>query len=265
MTYHELPIYSFDAAKGSPSGIGIGYTFRIEKSKASYNYESYLNKIIQDFKNQNIVLEGSANFYGGLDANYNYDYVAVREDDTVYEFYISIGHWNDGVSMNLKDMLEKPFGTIDLDFSTATYSKIKTILSSMYTFEEQTDSYNGKKYIYIFRSKNPSLEQYSYLGRPLSSLCIREGDNGFYAEYNFNVEKSEMPNPYSYLDQITQDFNKINIPMKYELDPYDDLPEALAVATYNVGGYTKGGISYWIYLYSWDYYHFEVGVSYYVK
>ena len=134
----------------------------------------------------------------------------------------------------------------------------------MYTLKEYTEN-DGLHYFLIYPSSNPGLEKISFLGKPLNSLCIRERDNCFYVEYHFYIDKSDMPNPYSYLDQITQEFNKINIPMTYQLDPYDEYPECLASGYYNTGGHTAGGRSYWVYLYSWESYYFEIGTAYYVK
>ena len=168
-----------------------------------------------------------------------------------------------GVQMVLKDMLERPFGTVDLDFHTATYSKIKTILSGMFTFEEKSES--GGTYFFINKEENPSLGQYTYLGHPLSSLCVRNMTSSFYVEYVFYVEKSVMPNPYLFMDQIAQDFNNINIPISYKLDPYPDNPEALAEGYLNVGGFAAGSISYWYNLYDRNTsYRFEIGVSYHI-
>jgi hypothetical protein len=272
MTYQGLPFYSLAIFK-STEGVSASYWYKIEKSKVSYDYTSYINKIVQDFANMNISMSSTtiaSNLaaYIGYDADNNYYNTTVSDDDDYYRFTVYANYRSASVKMVLKDMLEKPFGTVDLDFRTATYSKIKTVLSALYDFEESTETSGDKdNYFYIYSSKNPSLEKYSYLGRPLSSMCIRNrAKNGcFYVEYNFNIEKSAMPNPYTYLDEITKDFNNTNIPMSYELDPYPSTPQALAVGYLNIGGYAIGGISYWIYLYSWDYYHFEIGVSYYVK
>ena len=274
LTYQGLPFRSFNVFY-SDDHISFWYYFNIEKSKASNNYTNFLNKIIQDFKNLNISLNKASDmtdylaWYLGDDAAKNYYYVYVDESGTnndQYEFRISVSYYNSELSMTLKDMLSRPFGTVNLDFSTATYSKIKTILSSMYTFEEKTESNGtGLHYFYINRTSNPGLEKISFLGKPLSSLCIRESENGFYVEYNFYIDKSDMPNPYSYLDQITQEFNKINIPMTYQLDPYDWSTECLASGYYNTGGYTAGGRSYWVYLYSRATYYFEIGTAYNVK
>ena len=64
------------------------------------------------------------------------------------------------------------------------------------------------------------------------------------------------------MDQITQDFNNIDIPISYKLDPYPDYPEVLALGFLNVGGYKAGGISYWYTLYAWEEYRFDIAVAY---
>lgn len=173
------------------------------------------------------------------------------------------------VEMSLKDMLERPFGTLDIEFRTATYSKLKTVLSNLYVFEEKLDpNDNNRPYFYIFEKDNPTFKNFSFLGISLSSLCIRDKDKSFYVEYNIDIEKINAPNPYTYIENIINEYNKINIPMTLELDPYPEYPQELASGYYNIGGHEAGGISYWTTLISWDdstSYRYEIGASFYIK
>lgn len=101
MTYQGIPFY-YMYANQSQYTKKIEYFFEIDASKASYDYTSYLNNILQDFKyNMNITLEKKDNgsylaYYSGYDSdgiNYYCVYVSEyksSENNRKYDFEIIV-------------------------------------------------------------------------------------------------------------------------------------------------------------------------------
>ena len=82
MTYQGLPFYCMHISQSKLSKT-VSYTFSIDVSEASYDYTSYLNSILQDFKyNMNVSLEER-------DGNYLASYGGYDDDKNEYLLYVS--------------------------------------------------------------------------------------------------------------------------------------------------------------------------------
>lgn len=101
MAYQGVPFYTF-AVFSKDDGFTFSYTFKIKKSEASYNYNNYFNKILQDYKNLGIsmsIVTGSGYlvYYMGTDAASNSYAIHVDEDDDGnYEFYLWAHYYTSG-------------------------------------------------------------------------------------------------------------------------------------------------------------------------
>ena len=103
MAYQGVPFYTF-AVFSKDDGFTFSYTFKIKKSEASYNYTSYFNKMLQDYKNLNITMTQVTGsdylvYYMGKDAASNSYSIHVDEDDDGnYEFYLWAHYYTNGSS-----------------------------------------------------------------------------------------------------------------------------------------------------------------------
>ena len=103
----------------------------------------------------------------------------------------------------LKNLMEKPLGTIDLDAKTATYQQVKTEIEKSY----KVDANAKYKYVYVYSFDNESLSNLVYQGLTFYSYNFNDGGSYNNIEYHFDINKSEVKNDYkNYLDNILQDF-----------------------------------------------------------
>lgn len=167
------------------------------------------------------------------------------------------------VNLVLKDMLVKPFGTVDVDFQTASYDAIKKKLGSLYKIE----SYSGTStYTEVNKKDNPSCANMYYCDLPFSYFYVWKEWNYNSISYFFEIEKSKCADPYIYMERIVKDYNDINIPITYKKkNEGENNTSSIATAYYcKYKTYSPGDVTYMIYLYpqtsTWK---FELGINYY--
>ena len=267
LTYQGLPFVNLNIFDNSDN-IGVYYYFRIEKSKASNEYTGYLNKIIEDFKNLNITLERNNSstwsdqlaHYNGHDAAENYYTVNVREYGTnkdQYEFYIAALYYNKETPMTLKDMLEKPMGTVNVNMKTKSYQTVRDETAKYFTITDFAN--NGSPWFDLTVSDNAACSNLTYQGLPFNSFSIFKEDNGLSVMYWFLIDKSKASYNYtSYLNKIIQDFKNLKI----TLEEYTSSSSSDYLATYRA--YDASSNYYYVAVseYRTDYYLFTIMASY---
>lgn len=118
-----------------------------------------------------------------------------------------------GVQMSLKDMLEKPMGTVNIDMKTESYQTIRDEVAKSYTIADNT--YEGQSWFSLSIDDNASCNDWRYQGLPFNNFNIFKYDDGISLSYYFRVEKSKASNNYaSYLNKIIQDFKNLNISLE---------------------------------------------------
>lgn len=101
------------------------------------------------------------------------------------------------------------FFDVDLNIQTTPFSSLRSKMAKFYTLSEETDhSY------YIERSKNKSLANYTYLGKPFYRHFVGEYDLFRSIMYEFEIEYSE--DPYPYMDKLIQDLSRMGVNITYE-------------------------------------------------
>ena len=217
LTYQGLSFDYFSCFKND-GGISVNYNFLIEKSKASNNYKTYLDNILQDFKNLNISLESHPSeytlaYYYGNDADNNFYSVMVLEYEADrYQFYIYASYTSSSSGMVLKDMLEKPMTDVNVNLKTESYQTIRDAVAKSYKIEDYTATTDGQPWFNLSVGDNDNCSNLTYQGLPFSNFSCFKSDNGKSVSYHFLVEKSKASYNYkTYLDKILQDFKNLNI------------------------------------------------------
>ena len=217
LTYQGLPFDYFSCFKND-DGKSVSYNFLIEKSKASYNYNTYLDKILQDFKNLNISLDSRpsesslANYYGNDEDKNSYVVTVYEYDTDKYQFYIYASYKSSSSGMALKDMLEKPMTNVNVNLKTESYQTIRDAVAKSYKIEDYTATTDGQPWFNLSVGDNDNCSNLTYQGLPFSNFSCFKSDNGKSVSYHFLVEKSKASYNYkTYLDKILQDFKNLNI------------------------------------------------------
>ena len=127
------------------------------------------------------------------------------------------------VPMSLKDMLEKPMGTVNINMKTETYQTIRDEVAKSYTIADHTTN-DGQSWFSLSIDDNASCNDWRYQGLPFNSFNIFKYDDGISAFYSFIIEKSKASNDYkSYLSKIIQDFKNLNISLEEDNSSSDYL------------------------------------------
>lgn len=157
------------------------------------------------------------------------------------------------VSLDLKKMLDKPFGTVNVDLRTASYQQVKNaITGSGYKIYESSENVS----LYVMAHENPSLKTFAYFDMPFLSFNFDITFDDRTYSYGFEIDKSKNPNGYeSYLNKVVQDFSQhLGITMtkvnsQFSLDGYY--------------GYDANSTYYSVSIYEWDdYYSLTICISY---
>lgn len=155
--------------------------------------------------------------------------------------------------MALADILEKPFGIVDVNLKTDPYTKIREKLSSLYTLYNSSDDPTHEKSLSIYDSDNESLKYLTYRGLPVFGLYVSDS----YVSYSFMIPQGALPDPYPTLDKIVQDFKNMGIAMSYE--KRDGSSSYVADGSVSVGN-----INYSMYLDDWSKGNWIISVSMYI-
>jgi len=149
----------------------------------------------------------------------------------------------------LGKILKKPFGTVDVDLESASYSTIKRTLSSYY----RLDSNSG--YFYLNASSNSNLS-FDYRGLPFYKMYVAEYSSSVVIDYTFKIGYSSISDPGAMYDAIIADFKEIGIPLQVERKSNSSIHGyyKTGLATY------KADINYSSWDSSWEY---TIGVTYY--
>lgn len=120
-------------------------------------------------------------------------------------------------SVSLKDLLDRPMGTVDCDVIHDSYSTIKRKMSSKYHVDDSATDKNNY-WFYIRDSENPSMENIVYFGIPFHycAVAISKSNNHRELKYVFEIRKSQISSIESVMDAIVQDFHKIGINIPYQ-------------------------------------------------
>ncbi len=110
----------------------------------------------------------------------------------------------------LKNLLEKPLGTVNVNIKTASASAVTNAVTRLYKIKEIS---SGDFWLYA--NDNPSLNL-TYQGLNLRGMCITIEKDTRYVAYVFEIEKSKASGGYKpYLKNILQDF-KYNLGITLE-------------------------------------------------
>ena len=108
----------------------------------------------------------------------------------------------------LKNLIEKPFGTIDVNMRKASYQQVRDAVAKVYKFAYDSSKY---KNFQISSVDNPELSDIKYQGLSLYNFSFSDGGSYNDINYSFDLYKSKATNGYkSYLNSILQDF-KFNL------------------------------------------------------
>lgn len=125
-------------------------------------------------------------------------------------------NWNitqDAPPMSLYNMVQKPFGFVNVDLINDSYSKVYSTLNSMFNLTMYSNAYHVDDYL------NSLLKGISYNGLPLSYFGgrINFSGNSEY-EYKFEIAKTEMSSSTfnTCVRNILADFSAINVAMRYQ-------------------------------------------------
>lgn len=111
----------------------------------------------------------------------------------------------EGGTMNLKDMLAKPFGVIDVDLTKASYNTVYNTLVNMFYLETYSDAF------YASIDYNSSLTGMSYCGLKLwyFKAGIFSGETTY--RHAFFIERSKVSDFSTYIKAILNEFSNLNI------------------------------------------------------
>ena len=110
----------------------------------------------------------------------------------------------------LKNLLEKPLGTVNVNIKTASASAVTNAVTRLYKIKESS---SGDFWLYA--NDNPSLNL-TYQGLNLRGMCISIEKDIRHVAYVFEIEKSKASGGYKpYLKNILQDF-KYNLGITLE-------------------------------------------------
>lgn len=156
------------------------------------------------------------------------------------------------VPMSLKDMLEKPMGTVNINMKTETYQTIRDEVAKTYTIVDYTTD-EGAPWFALRVDNNAACSNMTYQGLPFNEFDVFSADNGFSATYYFRIDKSNMSDNYSsYLKKIVQDFKNLNISMEtmsssYYLEYYYGYDAAKNYYSVSVTEYDTDKYEFYIY------------------
>lgn len=114
----------------------------------------------------------------------------------------------------LKNFLEKPFGTVDIDMRTASYWTLKSAVGKEYKIGSVYEDATYKSYSFtVWHFDNASLDNWTYMGLPLSEFSVNyyvslynSSPTTLSIHYYFNVDKDKLSGDYKdYLNNIVQD------------------------------------------------------------
>ena len=147
--------------------------------------------------------------------------------------------------MVLKEMLERPFGTLyGAAFTLYSYSVIKNKCKEKYVIRD------GGKSFSIYASDNSSLDNLVYKGVPFYSLYISDSK---YVCYYLHIDKSKQSMPFSKLLDMVNELRALGITMSSETDANYD---------YYYKG-TKNGTYYYATMKDMNlYYEYRIVLSY---
>lgn len=162
------------------------------------------------------------------------------------------------VPMSLKDILEKPMGTVNIDLKTASYQAIRDEVAKSHTIADHTMD-DGTPWFSLRVDDNASCSNMTYQGIPFESFNIFKFDDGINPVYYFRIDKSKVSNNYAgYLNKIIQDFKNLNISLEDNSSTSDYL------ARYS--GYDAAKNSYYVWVSEYgtnkDQYQFRISVRY---
>lgn len=210
MKYQGIPFSEFNVYE-SEGGISIGYHFIIEKGKMSGDYKTYYDKIIQDFINLNVSFDSylTENTAMGYDQDNNFCMVIGYEGDDICGFIISVSYISLS-EMVLKDMLERPLGTVNVNMKAESYQTIRDAITKSYIITDYTTN-EGKPW-FTLKVEDNNCKNLKYHGLSFDEFNIFEWDDGIGVYYYFLIDKTMASNNYkSYLDKILQDCKNLNI------------------------------------------------------
>lgn len=156
------------------------------------------------------------------------------------------GNDNFNSTTDLRSLLTKPLGFVDVNLKTASYEQVVNSLSE-YVLKQGKDDSLGEPtfYFYLEANDNPSCSNITYCGLSFDyfygcdftkQYLIYQAN--YYYSHQFIIEKSKAPDPYVYLDKIVKDFHDIGIPITYNRK---DLVDIFAIIA--SGYYENYGIS----------------------
>ncbi len=131
---------------------------------------------------------------------------------------------NTGSSADLKTLLTKPMGIIDLDMSTASFTSVKSALEDRYDISSGLSD-DGSDYVLVYDYRNEYKYLPSYHGLAFDDFTFsdnqskRTGDDVYRSIfYSFHINKSEMPDPFVCYDAIINDFKQMGVDLTYKKD-----------------------------------------------
>ena len=104
----------------------------------------------------------------------------------------------------LKNLLEKPFGTIDVNMKTSSYQQVRNAVAKVYKLSYESSVYKSFDVSFV---DNPSLNDITYQGLTLYNFSF--SDNGSFNDicYSFSLDKSQASDGYkTYLNKVLQDY-----------------------------------------------------------
>lgn len=152
----------------------------------------------------------------------------------------------------LKNMLEKPFGILDIDIKTSTYQELKNEITKSYKLI--VDDPDFEEFM-VAVEDNPTLCDFTYQEMPFSFFHVDKQQR--YYGYTFVIDKSKTSDGFdSYLAKTIQDFKQtMNVTLEKSSTP------TYVLADYY--GYDDKSNSYKVGIGHNDvYYNFCISVSY---
>lgn len=181
--------------------------------KVSNNYTPYIYGQFISTSNKITVKNGNDTYTRNLSTTNLYAGISGCFTLPTSSNYSSAG-WTKVVNeipMSLKDMLEKPMGTVNIDMKTASYQAIRDEIAKSYTIVDYTTD-EGKPWFSLKVEDNASCSNMTYQGLTFNHFNIFKWDTGPGIYYYFMIDKSKASNNYtSYLNKIIQDFKNLNI------------------------------------------------------
>ena len=119
---------------------------------------------------------------------------------------------NTSEPMELKSLLEKPLGKVNVNLKTESYTTIRNAVASAYTISDNTSSSDNLPWFSLYVSSNSSCSNLTYQGLPFDRFNVFENTDGISTLYYFKIKKSDANYNYmAYINKIVQDFKNINI------------------------------------------------------